>query len=211
MEKKKSSILVNTLVLVIITFVCVAVLAVVNQVTRGPIEQAEINARAETYRVVYPDAASFAEVEGATELIEGSSALLTSVGLDGCSINDMLNVVSPSGAVEGCVIAATSPNGYGGDIQIAIGIKDGVITGFNPISHSETPGFGAKCEEDDFKSQFKGMPAAAIEFSKTGATADNQIDAISGATRSTNAITQAVNSAIAFYQANLADDMQKGE
>lgn len=203
MAKKKSNIFTNTLVLLIVTFICVALLAVVNQVTRGPIEQAEINARAQTYRAVYPDAQNFSEVEGTDALLENAPALLSAAGYDGCYINDTLCVTDANGNAAGYVVAATSPNGYGGEIQIAIGISsDGIITGFQPISHSETPGFGAKCEEDVFKEQFKGMSASAIEYSKTGATKDNEIDAISGATRSTNAITEAVNSAIIFYQEN---------
>ena len=203
MAKKKCNMLINTLVLLIVTFICVALLAVVNQVTREPIKQAEVNARAQTYKAVYPDAQNFAEVEGTAQLLENAPALLSSAGYDGCYINDTLSVTDANGNVTGYVIAATSPNGYGGEIQVAIGISsDGVLTGFQPISHSETPGFGAKCEEDEFKNQFKGMSASAIEYSKTGATKDNEIDAISGATRSTNAITEAVNSAIVFYQEN---------
>ena len=66
-KKKKSSVLVNTLVLLVVTFVAVLLLAVVNQVTRGPIAQAEINARAEIYKVVYPDAENFAEAEDTDE------------------------------------------------------------------------------------------------------------------------------------------------
>lgn len=207
MAKKKSNIFINTLVLLVVTLVCVALLAVVNQFTRGPIEQAEINARAETYRVVYPQASEFAEIEDTQSLLDGAPEILTAAGLDGCFINDALAVKSSDGSIEGYVIAATSPNGYGGEVQIAIGITaDGEITGFNPISHSETPGFGAKCEEDDFKSQFAGKPATMLEYSKTGATEDNQFDAISGATRTTNAITQAINSAVVFYQSCLISE-----
>ena len=207
MAKNKSNIFMNTLVLLVITFICVAILAVVNQVTRTPIEQAEVNARAQTYREVFPDAENFVEIDGTDKLIENAYALLSSAGYDGCYINDTMSVTDSNGNIAGYVVAATSPNGYGGDVQIAIGISsDGVITGFQPISHSETPGFGAKCEEDEFKDQFNGMKASAIEYSKTGKSKDNEIDAISGATRSTNAITQAVNSAIIFYQENFVQN-----
>ena len=52
--KKKSSILTNTLVMVAVTFVSILVLSLVYQITKEPINQAEINARAEVYKVVYP-------------------------------------------------------------------------------------------------------------------------------------------------------------
>ncbi len=212
MEKKKSSILVNTLVLLIITFVCVALLAVVNQITKEPIEQAEINARAEVYKTVYADAESFSEVDGSEDLIENSAAVLESAGYGDCSVDDVLAVADSSSNVEGYVIASTSPNGYGGDIQIAIGVtSDGTIKGFDVISNSETAGLGAKCTDEEFTSQFAGMPASTIEYSKTGASADNEIDAISGATITTSAVTEAVNAAIVFYQENFADGVQAEE
>lgn len=200
-SKNKSSILKNTLVLLIVTFVAVLALAVVNQITKGPIAQAEIDARAEIYKVVYPDAESFAEVEDAQTLLDNSAELLTNAGYDGCSINDVLAVENTSGETDGYVIAATSPNGYGGDVQIAIGITaDGEITGFDVVSNSETAGLGSKCTDPEFKDQFAGKPAAKLEYTKSGASADNEIDAISGATITTNAVTEATNSAIIFYQ-----------
>lgn len=212
MAKKKTGIITNTLVMLVVTFVCVALLAVVNQVTKGPIEQAEINARAEVYKVVYPNAPAFAEVEGTADMLEKSAKVLSSAGFDGCYAKDVLAVNDASGATVGYVIAAVSPSGYGGDIQIAVGItKDGVLTGFDVISNSETAGLGSKCTEPEFKNQFAGKPATKLEYTKTGATADNQIDAISGATITTNAVTEAVNAAIVFYQANFAGGIQAAE
>lgn len=212
MAKKKSSILTNTLVLFVVTFIAVLALAVVNQVTKEPIAQAEINARAEVYKIVYPDAENFAEVENSESLIEGSAEMLTGVGYDGCFINDVLAVTDAGGSIKGYVIAATSPSGYGGDLQVAVGItKDSVITGFSVVSHSETAGLGSKCTEPEFTSQFANKPAKTLEYTKSGATADNQIDAISGATISTNAATEAANAAIAFYQSNFGGGLQAEE
>lgn len=211
-KKKKSSVLVNTLVLLVVTFVSVLLLAVVNQVTKEPIAQAEINARAEIYKVVYPDAENFAEDENRAEMLENSAQLLESEGYTGCSINDFLVVEDSSKAVKGYVIAATSPNGYGGDIQIALGItKDGEITGFDVVSNSETAGLGSRCTEPEFKDQFAGKPASALEYTKSGASADNEIDAISGATITTNAVTEAANCAIVFYQENFGGGVEETE
>lgn len=212
MAKKKSSIIMNTLVLFVVTFIAVLALAVVNQVTKEPIKQAEINARAEVYKVVYPDAQGFGEIENAAELIENSAQMLTEAGYDGCFVNDALSVTDASGSIAGYVIAATSPNGYGGELQAALGIdKDGNITGFNIVSHSETAGLGSKCAEPDFTSQFAGKPAAVLEYTKSGASADNEIDAISGATISTKAATEAANAAIVFYQSNFGGGIKESE
>lgn len=211
MSEKKSSILNNTIVILIITFVAVAGLAVVYQVTKEPIAQAEANAKAAVYEAVFTEADSFTEVENAEALIESSQAAVENAELGDCSVNEVLTANGANGEALGYVIAATSPNGYGGDIQIAVGISnEGVITGFNVISNSETAGLGSKCTNDDFTSQFEGKSAEFLKYTKTGAAADDEIDAISGATRTTNAVTQAVNTAIIFYQENFAENM-KGE
>lgn len=210
-EKKKSNLLLNTFVLGLVSAVLVLCLAVVNQVTMGPIEQAEINARAEAYKAVYPNAQAFAEVDDTEKLIEGSGEVLSKAGLDGCSINDVLAVTDTSNNIKGYVVSATSPNGYGGDVQVAVGIEDGKLTGFDVISHGETPGFGAKCTEDEFKTQFAGKSAEFLSYSKTGAQSDTEFDAISGATITSNAVQEAVNAAIAFYQASFGGGIVEEE
>lgn len=209
--KKKSSILVNTLVMLVVTFVAVLALAVVNQITSEPIAQAEVNAKAQAYKVVYADANEFAEIEGSDKMIEDSAQLLADNGFDGCTITDTLAVKGASGDVEGYIIVSTSPNGYGGEIQVAIGIKDDKLTGFAPIKNSETPGFGANCTNPEFTEQFAGKAASVLTYSKTGASSDTEIDALSGATITTKAVTEAVNSAIIFYQANFGGGVQEIE
>ena len=68
------------------------------------------------------------------------------------------------------------------------------------LSNSETAGLGAKCTEEEFAGQFAGKSANGIEYVKGGgASADNQIDAISGATITTNAVTEGVNAVLNVY------------
>lgn len=57
-----------------------------------------------------------------------------------------------------------------------------------------------KAKENKFKSQFEGRKVDSFEYTKNGATADNQIDAISGATITTNAVTNGVNTGILAYK-----------
>lgn len=209
MENKKSNLFKNTLILVIITLVAVAALAVVNQITKGPIEQAEINQKAEAYKVVYADANEFGEIDGLDKMIKKSTKLFEDNGLSGCTVTEALAVKNSSGDTEGYIIASTSPNGYGGEIDVAIGIKDGKLTGFTVISNSETAGLGSKCAEPDFQNQFKDKAAEVLSYTKTGASSDTEIDAISGATITTNAVTEAVNAAIIFYQSNFGGGVQE--
>jgi electron transport complex protein RnfG len=55
-----------------------------------------------------------------------------------------------------------------------------------------------RAKEPDFKDQFIGKKAENLEVTKTGASADNQIEAISGATITSRAVTSAVNSCVAY-------------
>lgn len=211
MAAKKSNIFVNTLVLVLVTLVAITSLAVVNQITAEPIAQAEVNLKAEAYKVVYPEANEFAEIDGVDAMVEASTALLEENGFKGCTITDALAVKNTSGETEGYIIVSTSPNGYGGEIQVAIGIKDDKLTGFSTIKNSETAGLGSKCTEPEFTEQFKDKKAEVLSYSKTGASSDTEIDAISGATITTNAVTEACNAAIIFYQDNFGGGVQEVE
>lgn len=200
MAKSKSSFLKNCVALLVITLVAGLALSAVNEITKEPIAKAEETARLEAYETVFPDA-EFETPQDLDALLEGGQVAIDSVGLTGCTVSDILYANDANGERIGYVVAAVSPNGYGGDISVAVGIdaKTSTITGFSVLSNSETAGLGARCTEDEFVSQFAGKDATSIEYVKGGGAAGNQIDAISGATVTTNAVTEAVNSALAVY------------
>ena len=66
-----------------------------------------------------------------------------------------------------------------------------------------------KVTQKGFTNQFKGKKVDSIIYTKNGASADNEIDAISGATVSTNAVTNGVNAGLLAYQ--YITNNQKGE
>ena len=91
------------------------------------------------------------------------------------------------------VVITTVSSGYGGKIEVMTGIKaDGEVSGVNVLSMEETPGLGAKGKEDGFLSQYKGSDSPNLAVSKDG----GEINALSGATITSRAITKAVNQAI---------------
>lgn len=206
MAKSKSSFLKNCAALLIITLVAGLALSAVNEITKSPIAKAEETARLEAYETVYPGAV-FETPDDIDVLTEGGQAAVDAAGLSGCTVSDILFANDESGERIGYVVAAVSPNGYGGDISVAVGIdaKTNKITGFSVLSNSETAGLGARCTEDEFTSQFAGKDTTFVEYVKGGGAAGNQIDAISGATVTTNAVTEAVNSALAVYNAVLKE------
>lgn len=175
----------NTLILLAITLIAGLALACVHEITADPIEQAQQNAKLEAYAKVYKDAKTFADCP--TDLSAYEPA-------DGVTVDEVQEAKDADGNTVGWVMTLTSPKGYGGDVRIVIGVtKDGTLTGMTVIEHSETAGLGAKCDGAEFKDQFAGITADSITYSKTGKSAENEIDAISGATFTTSAIVQAVN------------------
>ena len=195
MAKSKSNAFRNISVLFVVALVSVALLAVLNQITKDKIADAEAQARNEVYQSVFTEAANFEEKE--FNYTPEDESLV---------VNTVLQAKNKSDENIGYVFDVTSKNGYGGDVQIAVGIKNnGEVTAFKVIAASETPGLGAKSMEDEYASQFSGLSAEApIGFSKTGADRNNnEIDAISGATITTTATTNAVNAAIDMWNSQL--------
>ena len=96
----------------------------------------------------------------------------------------------------------TGYKSYGGELTVMTGINAaGEITGIKVTECGDTPGLGLKCQNEDFQAQYAGaMPeGGAFQVTKTGEA--GKIDAISGATITTNAVTNSVNYAIeAFNQ-----------
>ncbi len=96
------------------------------------------------------------------------------------------------GNLTGVVITTVS-SGYGGKIEVMTGIMaNGEVSGVNILSMEETPGLGAKGKEDGFLRQYKGYDSPNLAVSKDG----GEINALSGATITSRAITRAVNEAI---------------
>lgn len=202
----KNKFLKNCLALFVITLVAGVSLAFVNEVTKEPIAKAQDKARLEAYEVVYPNA-EFKVMDNSDEILKASSKSLEKENLSQCSVDDVLAATDKNGNLIGYVFSATSPSGYGGDIKVAIGVsnKTNKITGFTVLSHSETAGLGAKATEDEFKSQFIGKSANGINYTKNGAANDTEIDALSGATITSNAVCEAVDSALAVYNYQLKE------
>lgn len=106
------------------------------------------------------------------------------------SVNACQEAKDASGTVLGYVLTVTTHEGYGGDIQFTVGVRnDGTLNGISLLSISETAGLGMQAG-DVLVPQFADKNAYPYVYTKTGSTADNEIDAISGATITTNAVIQ---------------------
>ncbi len=96
-------------------------------------------------------------------------------------------------------IEATGKGGFGGDLKLMIGVdlRSGRQTGLEVVSHSETPGLGARIEEVSFRRQWQGLPTdKTVALTKDG----GDIDGISGATTTSRAAVAGTNDVLQFLR-----------
>lgn len=188
----------DALILFAITLISGLCLGVVYDVTKAPIEQATIAANNKTYREVLSAASSFTDVEGSEAVASELNASGELAVYGGVAVESVLEGTDAGGAVVGHVVNSLSNDSYGGTVKISVGFDtEGTITGVGIREISDTPGLGLKAKDAAFKDQYIGKNADSLVVNKMGASAENEIDAISGASITSNAVTNAVNAA--FY------------
>lgn len=180
----------NTAILTAITLIAGLLLGVVYEVTKEPIARSQEAAKQAAYKTVLSDADNFTAV----------GVVADQATQDGCVVDEVAEAKKGSETV-GYVVTTTSKEGYGGDVQISIGIAmDGTIKGVEVLSISETAGLGMKAQEESFRSQYTNKAVDSFTVTKSGATADGEIDALSGATITSNAFTNAVNTGLSYFK-----------
>lgn len=188
----------NTAVLTAITLVAGCLLGLVYEVTKEPIAVAQENAKQEAYRAVLADAENFVEY---TDFDAAEAAEIISEAGYTDDVDEVVVAEDASGKAIGYVVSVTSHDGYGGDISLSVGIlNDGTVKGIEMLSISETAGLGMKANEAEFKDQFKDKQVEKFVYTKSGEEGDDKIDALSGATITTNAVTNAVDTALVYFQ-----------
>lgn len=203
MNEKKSpditGMIKDTGILLVITLVAGLLLGLVYQITKEPIAAQREKAKQEACQEVFADAASFAECE----LTQPEETAWAQAGFAQETVDEVMEARDASGAVLGYVVTVTTKEGYGGDIRFTVGIRsDGTVNGIAILEIAETAGLGMRAEEV-LKPQFADKNVEKFEYTKSGAAADHQIDAISGATITTNAVTNGVNAGLYYFQTEL--------
>lgn len=202
------SMLKDTLILFLITLIAGCALGAVYEVTKAPIENQELKARQEACQEVFADALEFEEVEGMDA--SKNQEILTNLGFAQVSIETVMIARDGSHAPIGIVLTVTDHEGYGGDIQFMMGIQaDGTLNGISILAIGETPGLGMRAEEV-LKPQFANKKVEQFTYTKSGAMSDSEIDAISGATITTNAVTNGVNGGLAYFQETYEEIVKGG-
>ena len=191
--------------LVTITVIAGAALGTVYGITKAPIAAQEEKAQMEAYAAVFPEAADFTEVEGFSQ--EAAAEVLASgenpiAGHDDDEITSVVEAVDASGESLGYIFNVTTAEGYGGDISLTVGIQaDGTVNGYSILSINETAGLGMNAQNEEWASQFadKNVDAFTVVKDGSGANDDAKIDAISGATITSEAVAGAMNSCIIYF------------
>lgn len=193
----------DALILFAITLVAGACLGGVYEATKEPIAAANLAAKEAAYRTVLPDASSF-ESDDMTEVIASANGEISGLGYGNVMVEEAAIALDGSGTPMGYVVTTTSKDGYGGAITVSVGITaDGTVNGIAFLTLAETAGLGMNADTD-WKNQYAGKNVDAFAVTKNGAAADNEINAISGATITSNAVTGAVNAAVYFAKNCLA-------
>ncbi len=187
----------DSLILFGITLIAGLLLGGVYAITKGPIAQAQIDKQQAAYQSVFADAVSFQEIGQSSP--EAIAKLLQTAGYEKDRIDETKLAVDAAGTPLGYVMTVTSTEAYSGELQIAVGIRlDGTVNQISFLSLSETMGLGMEAKQPAFYEQFSNKKVNAFSYTKSGAVADNEIDALSGATITSNAVTNAVNAAIVY-------------
>ena len=150
-----------------ISAVCAAVLAYVNEITKGPISEMEVKQEQAAVKAVLPQGA---------EKVEASDGFY--VGTDA------------SGKVVGYAARGVDGGGYGGDIVLMVGFQADkkTVVCYRTLSASETPGLGMNMKSDEFSSQFSGKDGSSLRVKKDG----GEIEAITSATITSRAVCRAI-------------------
>lgn len=198
MDSEKKSMLKDALILFAITLVAGLLLGFVYDVTKEPIAQQKAKAKAEACRNVFADADSFEAVAA-----DGPTAYFAAGQDSNVDIDEVMQALDSSGQLLGYVITVTDHEGYGGDTQFSMGVTlDGTLNGISILSIKETAGLGMKAG-DVLVPQFADKKVESFTYTKSGSTGDSEIDAISGATITTNAVVNGVNGGLLFFRSAL--------
>ena len=185
------------LVLTGVTAISVALLAYVNELTKGPIAEANAKTLNEALKQVLPEFTNNPVGESDTIFSEK----------DGKKVVDF--IVYPAKKGEEWVGSAVESKamGFGGELKVLVGFDaEGKIYNYSLLAHAETPGLGSKAADwfkEGNKGSIKGMSPGEgeLKVSKDG----GQVDAITASTITSRAFLNAVNKAYEAYKTGEVD------
>ena len=129
-------------------------------------------------------------------------SLVSADDFEKCSDGGIEYYIAIKGGETAAYIFTESAKGYGGDVSVMTAVKpDGTVAGVAILDVSnETPGLGQNAAKESFYSQYAGLKKG-VSLLKNGAKAENnEVDAVTGATITSTAVTRAVNAALDDFE-----------
>lgn len=129
-------------------------------------------------------------------------SLVSADDFEKCSDGGIEYYTAIKGGETAAYIFTESAKGYGGDVSVMTAVKpDGTVAGVAILDVSgETPGLGQNAAKESFYSQYAGLKKG-VSLLKNGARAENnEVDAVTGATITSTAVTRAVNAALDDFE-----------
>ena len=142
-----------------------------------------------------------AELEAANSK-KNMQSLIDADNFEECENGEVTYYAAINGGETAAYIFTESSKGYGGDVSVMTAIKpDGTVAGVAILDVSgETPGLGQNAAKESFFSQYIGLKKG-VSVLKNGAKAENnEVDAVTGATITSTAVTRAVNKALDDFE-----------
>ena len=146
-------------------------------------------------------AKKIAELEAANSK-KNMQSLIDADNFEECENGEITYYAAINGGKTAAYIFTESSKGYGGDVSVMTAIKpDGTVAGVAILDVSgETPGLGQNAAKESFFSQYIGLKNG-VSVLKNGAKAENnEVDAVTGATITSTAVTRAVNKALDDFE-----------
>lgn len=180
-------------ILFAITLIAGLMLGVVYELTKEPIRIQQEKAIQEACQAVFPNIEGISEFRDIGYMPE--EALAAQLKSDGVEIGTVYAAMSGD-VFNGYVVESVSGEGYGGNIVLYVGVSaDGVVRGVSILELSETAGLGMEAPKV-LTPQFANRAVDSFVYTKTGASAENEVDAITSATITTRAVVDAVNGGV---------------
>lgn len=209
--KNKSTLIRDALALFIITLISGLALSYIYEITKAPIELQQTEKKMKANQAVFEAADSFEIDDELMQQVAKTDLSTMDASYKGITIEEINQALDSNGEALGYNIMVTTTQSYKDSITLVIGYsKDGIIQGIQITDISETAGLGMKAIEPKFLDQYVNKSITKFFVTKTGTAGDDQIDAISGATITSNAVTNAVNAGVGFMT-EFATDLGGGQ
>ncbi|MDO9260635.1 MAG: RnfABCDGE type electron transport complex subunit G [Flavobacteriaceae bacterium] len=191
MKKKESTLINMVAALLLITLIAGFSLGFVNELTLEPIAKSKLDQKVNALKLVLP--------------VFDNNPVAAMILLKVENIKDSIEVYPAflNNEFVGAAIIGTSEKGFSGLIKLIIGFKpDGTIQNIAVLEQKETPGLGTKIKDAAFINQYKdkNLTVFNAKVKKDG----GEIDALTGATITTRAFSEATQMAFDVFEKNKA-------